>query len=728
VETAERRDRTLLAAALTSAGAVFLAFAWPLLQGRVYLGGDLGSYTLIARDFLRGCLERGDSFLWWPNLAGGVYLHGLGQLGLFHPLRTATYWALPLPWSFALELLPTYPFALAGMFWLLRRWGLSRPAACFGGSLFAFSGFSLLHHVHTNVVAVAAHIPWLLAAIDVLVRDDSPRRRATAWLGIVLLTGSQLLLNFPQVVVMSVQLEVAYWLALGLATGRLVRSLPWLAAAGIAGVGLGLVQLVPSWEYLQVTARPNASIEFRSSYSLAPANLVQLVSPLFFRQRFFREPGAHGNTHELGIYDGAVAVALALWLLLRFRRLGRRRWHVFWLVCVGVLGLDLALGSHGLLYALQVRLPGIGLFRAPCRNVLILHFALAGLAALALDDLRAAAQAGGRAPWRRLWPLALPVLAASLFALAATSLPEPRPAGWAAQLASPARIWLGPALAVAAAALVAAAARGRTWALPLLVVFAALDQGVYGISYAHRLTPVSWEELRRPPPGLPAPDPLYRVHGGATDFARELPNIYALWGYRLVNGYTGAAARTHLDYRTRSALRVAGVRFVRPGDRAGYDLAPLLGALPRLRLVSQAVPSDTPRTATARVDVATTAVVDAPLELDEGRPGSVSLVEDRPGRVVVETRSPGRQLLILAERRMKGWRAALDGEPAPLYGVYGDFMGVAVGPGAHRVRFEFAPESLRWSEAMSAATLAGVLVAYAVLLLRARARGAQGFA
>ena len=43
---------------------------------------ELGAYTVIARDFLRQSLERGDPFLWWPHLDGGVYLHGLGGLGI----------------------------------------------------------------------------------------------------------------------------------------------------------------------------------------------------------------------------------------------------------------------------------------------------------------------------------------------------------------------------------------------------------------------------------------------------------------------------------------------------------------------------------------------------------------------------------------------------------------------------------------------------------------------
>ena len=49
----------------------------------------------------------------------------------------------------------------------------------FGALLFTFSSFNLLHFVHPNAVAVVAHIPWLLWAIDVVLTDS--QRRKLPW-------------------------------------------------------------------------------------------------------------------------------------------------------------------------------------------------------------------------------------------------------------------------------------------------------------------------------------------------------------------------------------------------------------------------------------------------------------------------------------------------------------------------------------------------------------------
>ena len=116
--------------------------------------------------------------LWTPSIFAGLYLHGEGQVGLFHPFHQLLYRVFPLGTAFNLELVANYPAAFAGMFWFLRRLRFSHAAALFGAMLFAFSGFNLLHHHHINMVAVVAHMPWLLAAADVLIVEG---KRADGW-------------------------------------------------------------------------------------------------------------------------------------------------------------------------------------------------------------------------------------------------------------------------------------------------------------------------------------------------------------------------------------------------------------------------------------------------------------------------------------------------------------------------------------------------------------------
>ncbi len=153
---------------MAAAAALFLLRRWPipLLAGRVWVADDLGQYHLPLRQFYSQQLAAGEAFDWLPSLFNGYYLTGEGQAGTYHPLHWLLYRWLPLGVAFDLELLFSYPLMLVGGYLLLRRWQLRRDAALLGAAAFTFSGFNLLHFIPPNGVAVVAHWPWLLWALD----------------------------------------------------------------------------------------------------------------------------------------------------------------------------------------------------------------------------------------------------------------------------------------------------------------------------------------------------------------------------------------------------------------------------------------------------------------------------------------------------------------------------------------------------------------------------------
>jgi len=168
-------DRSLSIALVSCFALLLLALGWPLLSGRLYVGEDLGNFHIPVRYVYRAALQAHDSFLWAPQFSGGLYLHGEGQGGLSHPVHIFLYRTLSLQRAFTVEFLLSYLLMFPGMYVLLRRLELPPPAALFGAIVFTFSGFNLLHFMHINAIAVVAHIPWLLAAIDVLLRATDGR-------------------------------------------------------------------------------------------------------------------------------------------------------------------------------------------------------------------------------------------------------------------------------------------------------------------------------------------------------------------------------------------------------------------------------------------------------------------------------------------------------------------------------------------------------------------------
>ena len=379
---------------------LILALASPVLFGRVHVGDDLGNLHLPVRGAYQAGLQAHQSVLWSAHLYGGMYLHGEGQAGMYHPLHWLLYRFLPLSWAFTLEFILSYLLMFPGMYLLLRRFDLPDPAALFGAIVFTFSGFNLLHFMHLNAIAVVAHLPWLLFATDLLLRSTDRRDVAFAQLIISLGTGSQLLLGHPQFVWLSLLAELAL-MAWRLCTAVSLWRVALLAWAVGVGVLLGSVQLLPTIEALAGSHRANPSIEFRSEYSLHIANLLQLVSPYGLRGRV-----VGGNVQEFGLYNSALCTVAVGWLFLRRRELGRFRSLVISAFGFAVVMLILALGSYGGLYPLVSLIPGVGVFRAPARYILLVHLALAIITAVMMADLIHWAHRTMRpGPVRLLWPL-----------------------------------------------------------------------------------------------------------------------------------------------------------------------------------------------------------------------------------------------------------------------------------------------------------------------------------
>ncbi len=106
---------------------------------------------------------------------------------------------------------------------------------------------------------------------------------------------------------------------------------------------------------------------------------------------------------------------------------------------------------------------------------------------------------------------------------------------------------------------------------------------------------------------------------------------------------------------------------------------------------------------------------------------TVRIARYAPERVEVLVTAAAPGVFVLRDSAYPGWRALLDGEPAPLLRADGIFRAVAVPAGMHSVVFEFRPRSLRLGAVVSLAALA--VVGGVILLGRGRLwRGVRGSA
>jgi hypothetical protein len=657
---------------------LFAPLLYPLATGRIFVFNDLTWFHLPTRYLYQQALSAGDTVLWTPSIFAGFYLHGEGQVGLFHPLHQLLYRLLPLGPAFNLELIANYVALFGGTVWFLRRLAFDTPPALFGAMLFTFSGFNLLHHHHVNLVAIVAHMPWLLGSADVLIVEDRRRVRVLALAGMAAIFASELLTGFPQGV---------WWNALALAgfatfraheTGRW-RRLPACVAAVTLGTLLGGIQLLPTADAVAHSMRFAASSEFALTFSTHPFNLVQWWSPYFFADGAYAA-GERMVFHEFGLYSGAILPVSLIWVWIRRPALDDRRRLITAVTAFAAMALLLALGRYGGVARLLMHVPILSSLRAPGRYIVLTQFALAILAAVTLEDLLAIASRRRAPPSGRvvaLWiPLALGcattmVLNSHLLPYGSHSFADASTAG------------TGVAVVAAVSAMVYLAGRRTRWAIPALIVFTAVDLAGWGLRFVYREPPRTISELVAGIP--PAPHGPAQAYAAVRDRGFFSSDLLVLGGYRLTSGYVGLFPATVHPLDSDVALQLSGTRwlFTSDGSRRPYA-----GSVDRVRLLDS-----------------------------QGRQstgGSAILSLDRPGHLIADVIAPGPGTLALTERFHDGWTASVDGAAVPAIRVEGDFLGCDLRGGAHRVTFRFMPRSFVYGLIVSGIGLA--LLATAVLV------------
>ena len=602
-------------------------------------------------------MRHGDTVLWTPSIYGGLYLLGEGQAGLFHPLHQLLYRLLPLWVAFDLELIVNYVAAFAGMAWFLGRLRFSRPAALFGAMLFAFSGFNVLHHCHLNLVAVVAHMPWLLAAADVVIVDDRRGAQSAALVGMAGILGSELLIGFPQAVLWNLLTLAAFSVYRCHETGRWRQLLVCASAVGL-GILVGGVQWLPTADAVIHSQRMSVNDEFALTFSLHPYNLIQWWSPYFFTN------GAYSDVDkmlfwEFGLYSGAILPLGLIWAWIRFRELPDRRGLVKAVTAFALVMMLLALGRYGGLAEVLVHIPILQAMRAPARYIVLVQFALAILAALTLDDLLAIADGRRARPAGSLialWiPLALGVVTTIALNAGLVKVNQKVMAGsWVAAE--------GVALVGAVSLLVYLAARRVRWTIAALVIVTAADLGMWGIDFVRGNGTSKILQLIALIP--PAPDTAADAYAyvGLRGAARA-PNLYVMRGYRLTGGYLGLYPAVSHAVDNLWAMRLSGTRWIFTRDGVRH---PFTDAVARARLLDD-------RRAPA--------------------PGTVQMAVDRPGNLVADVDVPGRTIVAFTERFHSGWSATANGKALAMVRVDGDFLGCVVDAGVHRVTLQFMPRS-----------------------------------
>jgi hypothetical protein len=364
-----------------------LVFFYPAVMGKFILApGDGWTQILGNRILIGEMIRNGHLPLWNPYLFSGMPLMAALQTGAFYPTTLLFTIFSPIT-AMNWMVITTYHVALIGAYLYARRIGCNRAGSMIAGITFAFGGYMIAHLGHTNRIAAAAWLPWIVLAVEELYLEARWRWVALGSLFIAL----QFLAGEPQMSCYTAMVAGAYGLfSLKLREEKEQRRrfLFGSIAMSVCGVLLSAIQLLPGRELLKQGERAALAYDYFAGVSFPPQYLFQMIFPYFYGCGVMAPYkvscwGTASMTETAGYVGMSVMLFGLIVLIGHFKQKNPNRLVWFWGGCA-VMAVFLAFGSylpfdiHRLLY----HVPVYNLFRASGRHLLEFNFACGALAGL----------------------------------------------------------------------------------------------------------------------------------------------------------------------------------------------------------------------------------------------------------------------------------------------------------------------------------------------------------
>jgi hypothetical protein len=739
----KRRADWIAVASLATVAAVYLGLLVRASHDNAVRAYDIYSFFYpIMVQTSRAVRAGGTGLFWNPFQNCGQPLYGVGTTGILYPPGPLS---LILPPDLALlgVLLFNLVVGSVAAYFLCREFGVGVLAAWCGALAFGLGNTST--DLITFTPLVSGPWAWLPAAMlfcERILRQPTVRRAVA--LGVVI--GLALVPGHPQAVMYLYQM-IALRVAWEFVTRRQAirgRTLAMLAVGLTLPPLLVAVQLVPALEVMRLSVR-NVALK---AGEIRPGGDLTWYG-LRFQYMLRRD------------FDNPFILVPFLLGSLACVKADLRRYALFYGV-IGVVCVDLALGSNSYLFRIYTRLPFGALFRNPGRFLWLTAFCLSLLVAFGVEAVVSAN--GTVAAWgRRVAVVLLPALAAAgMYFLAPPGLTRPE--------------WVLVAAVVAACLLAPAVPRLRLLAGGVLAAALLLDLVV--------VRPIPFRHL------LPSGDVLFarselftsvRKAMTAQDRAYVVPpqaeysfeqKTGALFGVPTIFDYEAQPTKRYAEFFTllragrlmtslnnwlyptegflsaglnRRLLDLTAARYLivdKSLDRTAavftdppLTLLPSLGdtrvyenttAMPRAFYVPQLAVIPNPTTLLLQLalgadDLRQLAFVEAaPADGFLGgaatADGSAEFVRDDPEHTVLRVDAPQRGFVFLADQDFPGWSATVNGQPAPIMRANYAFRVVPVPAGESVVEFRYAPMSVRIGALISAVTW----LAVGIVLLAAR--------
>jgi hypothetical protein len=780
----EPRRPTLAASGLLMLWVAVLSL--PAWTGKFLAGPFSDQYDTgyAFRDWLASEIKRtGKIPLWNPELFGGLPFVGAMHGDIFYPTALLR---LVLPTGTAMNLGFIAHYVLAGLFayLLLRRLHVSWAGAVTGAVAYQLSGVigSYVSPGHDGKLFVTALLPLALIGLILGMRE----RRVEGYGLLALTVGLALVSPHAQMTYYLLIAAGAFALYLafgepaqGRPLGRRLTDLAMALGAVVLGFGVGMIQVLPFFEYLPFSPRAQGyhGFEGSTSYAVPWSHVPEFVLAAFAGKT---PDGTYWGPNGLKLHSEYLGLPVVALAVLGAANRERRR-LVLWIGGLGLLFLLISLGAGTPFYRVWwAVMPFVKQTRAPGMALYVVALVLAMLAALGVDRLLAGEGKRHRAIWIGAG-VGIAVLGAlGVFGAIAESLAQGVQIAQGRQVVEAARsgagsIRLGAVLSGVAllvlGVLVVAADRGR---VPMVVLALALPLVVSADLWRNAAGFWAWS----PPPGagLYGGDSLTTAMNerGTPLRVLNIPGAYpgsSLMAYRIPQllGYHGnelhafdelmGGRNQWRNWSSRKLWDLYAIAFVLfPTEEGVPDSLP--GFVRRSAGTSTAAgtntavfereePPEYAWVAAAALKIDDSSAVAGALDPRFDKKSLVLLADDAPvtpaqievlpppspATAVVTAWAPGQMdisletrpasdgYLVVAENWYSGWRATVDGGPAPVLRANVAQMAVPLPAGAREVNLVFVSPSYTRGRLITVLSLVAVIALLAVPRFRRRPDG-----
>jgi len=313
--------------------------------------------------FIREQLAAGEVPLWNPHQFAGIPFLAAGQQSALYPL-SVIYYAMPLPSAYGWFIVVNLWLAGVFMAWFMRGLGVNRAGATLSGAVYQLCGFMIASAVFPMIIGAAVWLPLILLMIENIIRGRGFwifKDTAIPWVVVgAVAIGCNILAGHVEITIYTLLIAGYYaglrllWTIFNKRAETKTLPIRWTGMTGMwllvmvgLGLGLGALQFIPLFEFVQTNWRAErSSLDTVLGYAHPFRDFLQFLMP-----NFYGNPAHHSY---VDIFTGQIITDL---INLHGDRINFIDWgiknYVEGALYVGILPLVLA--GYAILHAIRQR-------------------------------------------------------------------------------------------------------------------------------------------------------------------------------------------------------------------------------------------------------------------------------------------------------------------------------------------------------------------------------------